>query len=345
MKSYPKRKQAAESEFSLSQFATDLGSPNGLDPIPPAQYLQFLQSPDEELRLWGWMLQHTIGRNARSIFAVDTKGRDLNFKHAAADLDIDLSNVYKKWGGLVKIGCVKRDDEGRLVLCGDFQVPKRAKEKRKKPCTNNYSSRFQRELAKLPPKRREEFLREEQADLDAFNCEHRIALNAIRYRLEQRQDIRYKSFGLPLDRQNHGKAGQNEKEKAEELARKRREIQLVLPIIENLVQTIESHGLYKVESKPIQTTPADKKSGQPTEVKNGYHSATRVPSEVFTERGAFTHSSSSVGSGIDDDADHIAALLEELQQLDSLATEKGARELFTGCRRNSFAAIVEACGS
>jgi len=286
MSTAPKRKQAASeggAEFSLTQFAADLGSKKGTDPMAPDQYLQFLNVESEVLRLWAWMLAHTIARGAREshqpftpVIAVGTKGEPLTLKHAAADLDMELPNVHRAWKKLEKMGCVKKNDDGHLVLCGEFKVPKQKHKKKRQTCTDNYSARLQRDLAKLLPKLRDEYLHDDKHDVDVFKCGSRMGMGGWRHWLEQQQNARNKAFGLPVRR--------HERTDPAERARKRRELDLVLPGIEKLVQIIQDGIPYTSPSEVLQITKNGHQFPVSPEANGGYHSAPDVLSESFPEK-------------------------------------------------------------
>jgi len=251
--------------------------------MPPPQYLQFLDWESEVLRLWAWVVEHTIGRGPREnhepgtpVIAVGTKGEPLTLKNAAADLDMDMPNVYRAWNKLEKIGCVKKTAEGYLVLCGEFKAPKRKARKRRKSCTDNYSARLQRELAKLPSKLHEEYLRDDKRDVDVFKCGSRMDMAGWRYWLEKQQNARNKAFGLTVRR--------HERSDPEERARKRREVDLVLSGVENLVQIILEGILYNIEIDHLQIMKNGHKKPLSVNGNGSSHSAHELLSESFPEK-------------------------------------------------------------
>lgn len=249
-KTSAQRKQpGSEGNTTLTAFAAALGSTKGLDPIPPDQYLTYQDKRYPlKLRLWAWELSHTVSRNARSPHAVNAKGKALSLKHAAADLEEDLANVHRAWRQLENEGRVRRTRDGRLILVADFDLKNDGEDEAKEiVCTSFKIGYIQRDLAKLAPELRQEFLRLEKEDDDLFRFAHRAEIAALRFKFDQRQNSRYAAFGLELRRQEHGKP--------EERKRRAEWLQAVLPFVENLVLTIESQGLHKPPLKPALTIP------------------------------------------------------------------------------------------
>jgi hypothetical protein len=120
----------------LQQFARDLGSTKGLDPIPPDQYLTYQNAryPDT-VRLWAWMLGHTIRLGFRKAYACDKSGKALSLGAAAADLGCD--NIHRVWRTLVTEGRVHKDGR-RLCVNGDVTLPESPKSA-KLTCTVDFS--------------------------------------------------------------------------------------------------------------------------------------------------------------------------------------------------------------
>jgi hypothetical protein len=94
------------------------------DPIPPEQYLCFL---DKDIRITpsaqealAWMRKWTIrGRTGgRSSYASDGPKRPLRLKDMAAELDWKAPFASRIWAELEDAGLVRKDDKERLYLCG-----------------------------------------------------------------------------------------------------------------------------------------------------------------------------------------------------------------------------------
>ncbi len=105
-----------------------MGSTKGYDPMPPDQYLCFLDynlrlGPTAH-RLLAWLRAKTIrGRpGGRTAFARDERG-DLSLKHAARDLGISLPAAMNAWMELAARGLAKRDQKrsSRLFLAGQIE--------------------------------------------------------------------------------------------------------------------------------------------------------------------------------------------------------------------------------
>lgn len=94
------------------------------DPTPPDQNLCFLKPEvrlsDRGHRAHSWLKWKTIHpdhHRRRWARAHDRRG-DLRLKHLAADLDWDLPAASKVWGELEREGLARRDEAGRLWMCG-----------------------------------------------------------------------------------------------------------------------------------------------------------------------------------------------------------------------------------
>lgn len=104
----------------LARLARELGSPRGVDPIPPDQYLTYMgDEHPETLRLWAWVLSKTIRLGHRRASCVDERGRPLRLSDAARELEIGEANVRRAWRWLEAQGRVRRDGS-RLVLTGEI---------------------------------------------------------------------------------------------------------------------------------------------------------------------------------------------------------------------------------
>jgi len=111
------------------QRATDLmkemGSPHGFDPIPPSQYLYFLDDPDPVQSAVAWVRSKTIRRGHRRNYAVDQQGNQLTIQDFANErYNGDWANANRAFEAAAAQKLVARDGEGKLYLCGN--VPSRS---------------------------------------------------------------------------------------------------------------------------------------------------------------------------------------------------------------------------
>lgn len=96
----------------------------GYDPIPPAQYLCFLNkdiriTPSAQMLL-AWMRKWTLRarKGGRSAFASDGPKRPLRLKDAGEELQWQPPQVSRVWAELEDAGLVKKDEKDHLYLCG-----------------------------------------------------------------------------------------------------------------------------------------------------------------------------------------------------------------------------------
>src|SRR3954465_9241931 len=97
---------------------------DGYDPIPPQQYLAFLDKnvilSNRAHRLLAWVRAHTLRpkrHGRRPPFASDER-LPLQLKDAAEDLDWKKEAASRVWAELEYAGFVRKDDRNRLWLCG-----------------------------------------------------------------------------------------------------------------------------------------------------------------------------------------------------------------------------------
>lgn len=121
----PARKgpQAEETEFR--RLAREMQAANGLDPIPPDQYLYFLGKKEPPLqRLLALVRSLTIRRGRRSAYCVDEHGREVKMLHLEKLLGMDHGNFMRAWKEAIARGLVRRDDQThphRIYLCGNVK--------------------------------------------------------------------------------------------------------------------------------------------------------------------------------------------------------------------------------
>ncbi len=114
-----------------AELMRQMGTPkgDGFDPMPPRQHASFLDiGESEQVRVIAWIWSKTIhpgkGRK-RSYFARDQRGT-LTLSHMAADLNMALSNLSSAFKRTVEMGRARKDEKGRICLCGDVPDPKLA---------------------------------------------------------------------------------------------------------------------------------------------------------------------------------------------------------------------------
>jgi hypothetical protein len=134
------------------------------DPIPPDQFLCFL---DKDVRLTptghrahAWLQSKTIhspgGSRHRTPQARDTRG-DLHLAEMAPDLGIDLPAASRAWDELEREGIGRRDEKGRLWMCGKVQKTEgrnKSEETKDELCTYKLPERFRLYLQTLDEKQR-----------------------------------------------------------------------------------------------------------------------------------------------------------------------------------------------
>jgi hypothetical protein len=96
----------------------------GYDPIPPAQYLCFLNkdiriTPSAQMLL-AWMRKWTLHarKGGRSAYASDGPRRPLRLKDAGEELNWQAPQVSRVWAELEDAGLVRKDEKDHLYLCG-----------------------------------------------------------------------------------------------------------------------------------------------------------------------------------------------------------------------------------
>ena len=116
------REERGVGSSALSDLMREMGSPNGsFDGIPPDNYLEQLDSDDPEVRILAWVRQKTIGKEARSPWAVDERGNELYLSNLAADCGYPLPHASAYVEFLVKRGVIRTEKVGkslRIGLCG-----------------------------------------------------------------------------------------------------------------------------------------------------------------------------------------------------------------------------------
>jgi hypothetical protein len=110
-----------------------MGSKNGYDPIPPSQYLYFLDDPDPVQRVVAYIRSKTIRLGHRSPRAVHQDGSTVTIQDMADDcFSRDWANANRAWRQAEAQKLVAKGKAGELCLCGN--VPSR--EIQRKPLEN-----------------------------------------------------------------------------------------------------------------------------------------------------------------------------------------------------------------
>ncbi|MDQ2843462.1 MAG: hypothetical protein M3Y72_20955 [Acidobacteriota bacterium] len=106
-----------------------MGTPagDGFDPMPPRQLRSLMDYREQEhIRILAWIWKHTTGNpgkgRRRSPYARDARGI-LGLKHMASDLDMMPSNASQALKRLIEQGRARKDEQGRIYLCGDTKDP------------------------------------------------------------------------------------------------------------------------------------------------------------------------------------------------------------------------------
>jgi hypothetical protein len=206
-----------------------LGSKKGFDPMPPDQYLTYQNKRySPTLRLWAWVLAHTIRLGHRSPRCVDKSGRELTLKHASADLDMDPGGVRHAWVLLERENRVFRDGK-RLCIRGEVVLPMdyldKGEEKAQEVCTATLPPYILNQINKFTPEVRKAFIAEEETDRVLKNRLQAECVAGVRLIFDQRQDNRFQRFRLKKIRAEKRRAPAPEF------------VERVLPSLHGIVQT------------------------------------------------------------------------------------------------------------
>ena len=214
-----------------------IGSKKGYDPFPPDQYLTYLDrrySP--VMRLWAWMLAHTIAKDHRSPWAVDDKGRTLSIADAAKSLKIDERNLRRHWTELETEGRVQRCGK-KLHIKGEVNISDKFQgrtESEARVCTNPLPPYILLQINKLEENEKERFWKAFNAVENSGRELIRESVSAVRTIIEHQKDSIFGAFGIKKNREV-----------------KTSEPSPLLPAIAGFVQTrfSEIEDLYKGENQ------------------------------------------------------------------------------------------------
>jgi hypothetical protein len=258
----PRKQARSEGERTgpLIELMRAMGSTKGFDPIPPDQYLTYLDKryPLGQRLIW-WVASKTIRHGHRSPWCVDEQGKELYLKHAAGELDVDQANLRREWRDLEAEGRVHVDGR-RLCLNGTVTLPaSEAKEKRSEVCTDLFPPYLLKQIKRLPAERREALLIEYQRETTTEAKVLAEAVAGVRSIFDQRKDTLLTQFGVKKIRE-----------------RKRREAES--PLVPVLAEFVE-RSVHTRASPPVPVG---------TTHENGHvqTSASLLPSETEEPRGS-----------------------------------------------------------
>jgi hypothetical protein len=178
-----------------------MGSKKGFDPIPPDQYVTFMDKRYPiTMRLWAWLLSKTIGPNHFSPFAIDVMYRPLNLVVAEHELQVTRQPIRLAWSALEAEGRVRREGQ-KLFVCGEVTLPmtKSSEIVRTEPFANYILL----QLNELNPEKHAEFMSDHKRD-EALEKQVIADFTAtVRCIFEQKEDIRFQRLGLRKIREEH----------------------------------------------------------------------------------------------------------------------------------------------
>jgi hypothetical protein len=187
-------------QSKFSKLMKAMGSSDGFDPIPPAQYLCFLHKDAPPLqRLLAWVRSKTIRKGHWSAYCVDESGNELHLKDLGKALDWDKANVHRTWGDAETKGLVRREG-AKLCLCGSVLPSQLTDSKEALSVQTTFSPDLRRQIAKLSKAERVKF--ETQYKLfEAFKKPLEAQAMAEARRIEERlEDTILSTYGLRKSR-------------------------------------------------------------------------------------------------------------------------------------------------
>jgi hypothetical protein len=298
-----------EGDGHLSKFAAELGAP-WLDPLPPAQYLTFADEGYEPwLRVWATILACTIAVGCRSPFAIDRRTKKpVYIEDIARRLNMDEGNARRALRRLIGEGRIRRDDEGRLWLAGDFKIPvgpqpvkpeDDPEEALKRSVTDLFKPYYVRQIMKLKPHLIRELVESKQKRIEKSRFRYADLVAAGRLMDDREDNTMMAQYGVKLIREEHDLP--LEKKAAIEARRNRAE--KLVPLLEKHVQTFYEEVCNNTENAMSQTAPGKPVSAVTPHRNGSSKSASRVLSEN-TEKGkaavvGSSNSASSSGFDID----------------------------------------------
>jgi hypothetical protein len=252
----------------------------GYTALPPDQH-KWQQRADIEdnselHRLWSWVIDHicffghTLDRDGHpKAYATDRNGTELYLDHAAADLKMDLANVYRAWRKGVGIGLwrngTKEEGKRRLYLLARVAAPEGQSEGDEIVCTDNFPPclgklppYMQEQLAQLPAEKLQEaaawyakLLEVGSVSLAEVVATHRMVLGDIEY-------TGWEQFGIEKNRNGEHRPKDADEEWEREQQARRARIAALRPHVQLSVQTIltavqtPEEPVYKENSDAVQ---------------------------------------------------------------------------------------------
>ena len=281
----------------LKKFAAELGAP-WLDPIPPAQYLQFATDPDCEpwLRVWATILARTIAIGYRSPFAIDrTTKKPLTIEDIAKGLKMDEGNARRALRRLLVQNRVRRDEEGRLWLAGVFELPRGPQPLNpdddpaailERSVTDLFKPYYARQIMRLKPHIIKELVSEREArgERSRFRLADVVAAGRL---MDDRDDnVTMARYGINLIRETHDLPA----DKRAEIDARRLRAEDLIPVLEKHVQAfykpVSKRSVTKGKSALLQTFEKAHAHAATTGEHKSFATAPRVLSEQQNKRGA-----------------------------------------------------------
>jgi hypothetical protein len=125
--SAPNAKEHAPANHKELMRAMGTPAGDGFDPMPPRQLRSLMDYREQEhIRILAWIWKHTTGNpgkgRRRYPYARDPRGT-LTLTHMAGDLDMKLPNTSAAFKRVCEQGRARKDENGRIYLCGDTGDP------------------------------------------------------------------------------------------------------------------------------------------------------------------------------------------------------------------------------
>jgi hypothetical protein len=223
-----------------------MGSKSGFDPLPPSQ-IDWMLDEDQPpfIRMFGWMLKHTIHWHHRNEYAVsdDTPQRVRTLEVMAADLAMDEANVRSYWKQGVERGVWRngaaKGEAARLYLCGHVpkrQAPEGEEKENEMVCTDPFPPYISKQIKKLDPERRAAFLQRHTNRVEARKLRQAALMAADRDWDTQDEDSLFSEFGIKKIREEHAKRRVD----PEEAAIRAEVMRTLAPVVERCAQTVSA---------------------------------------------------------------------------------------------------------
>jgi hypothetical protein len=195
------------------ELVKQMGSRNGYDPIPPSQYLYFLDDPDPVQRVVAFIRSRTIRLGHRTPHATESDGTDSTIQSLAnVCFNGHWANANRAWQEAQSRKLVYKDRQDRLCLSGN--VPSRESQRvtRLKSITSEADgsctewSKFctewsppayiREEFERRDDQAREEFARRYAGHLTWAAKLEADAIAAARIEADKREKLLFAKFGL-----------------------------------------------------------------------------------------------------------------------------------------------------